>query len=373
MMTETWFVYPNWKWLALVVSIALFFAVLKAAAMAFDFLKKKLQSQFSKNDLIHMFLSLNIHLPLAGIVAGLFLISAFNSLEIHDGALRVLEGVLKFFIGYNVIRLGLYGADALGLLLRRWSLETENTLDDQLAPLLTKTAKLLVVILGVLMVLQNTGVNVVSLIAGLGLGGLALALAAQDTIANLFGSVTIIADRPFQVGDFIRVAGSAGIVEDLGFRSTRIRTGGKSVITIPNSTMAKEKIENLGRRRIRQITHVLGLEYGARSSQLAQVIEQIRYLLSRHEQVIKDEINVFFVNFGDFSLQIKVDFFIVIDEPIDFLDTQQEILFEIMQIIENCGLGFAFPTQTLHVNSFLNDKKLGPISKTLNNNDGPST
>lgn len=368
MMTETWFVYPNWKWLALAVSIVLFFAVLKAAAMAFEFLRKKIQNKFANDDLVHVFLSLDIHRPLAGIFAGLFLISAFNSLEIHDGALRVLEGILKFFIGYHVIRLGLYGADAFGLLLQRWSRQTENNLDSQLAPLLTKTVKLLVVVLGVLMILQNTGVNVVSLIAGLGLGGLALALAAQDTAANLFGSVTIVADRPFQVGDFIRVSGSEGVVEDLGFRSTRIRTGGKSMVTIPNSTMAKEKIENLGRRKVRQISHVLGLEYGAKSSQLAQVIEQIRYLLSRHEQVIKDEINVFFVNLGDFSLQIKVDFFIVIDEPIDFLETQQEILFEIMQIVENCGLAFAFPTQTLHVNSFLNDKKLGPITSAISPN-----
>lgn len=365
MMTETWFIYPNWKWLALVASIVIFFAVLKAAAMAFEFLRKKVQARFSHDSLAYMFLGLDIHRPLAGIVAGLFLISAFNSLQVHDGALRVLEGILKFFIGYHVIRLGLYGADAFGLLLQRWSRQTENSLDDQLAPLLTKTAKLLVVVIGVLMILQNTGVNVVSLIAGLGLGGLALALAAQDTAANLFGSVTIIADRPFQVGDFIRVAGSEGIVEDLGFRSTRIRTADKSLVTIPNSTMAKEKIENLGHRRVRPINHTLGLEYGASSTQLAQVVEQIRYLLSRHDQVLKDEITVFFTQLGDFSLNIKVSFFIAIEEPIDFFETQQEILFELMKVVENCGLGFAFPTQTLHVGSFLNDKKLGPIATQI--------
>jgi MscS family membrane protein len=364
-MNETWFVYPNWKWVALASSVVLFFLVWKLAAVGLDYVRKKMKPRFPQEGMLSMFLGLEIQRPLAGILAGLFLISAFRSLELPEGILRVLQNILQFFIGYHVIRLGLFGADALGLMLQRWSYKTENTLDDQLAPLLTKTAKLLVVVIGVLLILQNTGVNVVSLVAGLGLGGLALALAAQDTVANVFGSVTIIADRPFQVGDYVKITDTEGVVEDLGFRSTRIRTASKSLVTIPNSTMAKEKIENSGKRLVRTVTHNLGIEYGAKASQLAQVIEQIRYLLTRHEDVLKEDINVFFTQFADSSLNIRVSFFMQIQEPIDFFETQQEILFEIMGVVENCGLNFAFPTQTLHVQSFLNDKKLGPIATQI--------
>lgn len=365
-MNEVWFVYPNWKWIAIASAFILFFLVWKFAAVSLNAVRIKIQKRFPEGSFAYEFFGLAIHLPFAGVIAGVFLLSCINSLDIHEGANHVLSNIMQFFIGFHLIRLGLIGAETAGLQLQRWAHKTENTLDDQLAPLVTKTLKLLVVVIGVLLILQNTGVNVVSLVAGLGIGGLALALAAQDTVSNVFGSVTIIADRPFQVGDWVKIGDTEGTVEDLGFRSTRIRTGSRSLVTLPNSTVAKEKIENMEKRSLRPCKHNLGIEYGAKPEQLAQVIEQIRYLLSRNPDVLKEDINVFFNQFGDSALNISVSFYIVVDQSIDFMETQQEILFDIMKVVDTCGLGFAFPTQTLHVASFLNDKKLGPsVSQIL--------
>lgn len=350
-MQDTWLIYPNWKWASLAALVVLFFVINRFGSSSLDYLRNKLRTRFAPDDIVYMYLGLNIHRSTAAIISALIFISGVMSLGLHEGPTRVLKTLIQFYIGYHGIRLGLYAADAFGMQMSRWAAKTESSLDDQLAPLLTKSLKILVAVLGVLIVLQNTGVNVLSLVAGLGLGGLALALAAQETVANLFGSVTIIADQPFQVGDWIKVGDTEGMVEDLGFRSTRIRTLSRSLVSIPNATMAKEKIENLGRRLVRPCNHNVGVEYGAKQEQLSQAVEQIRYLLSRHEDVVKDDIIVFFNQFGDSSLNIRVSFFLVIEQPVDFFEAQQDILFEIMKIVQSVGMSFAFPTQTLHVAS----------------------
>ncbi|MBN2732259.1 MAG: mechanosensitive ion channel, partial [Balneolaceae bacterium] len=146
--------------------------------------------------------------------------------------------------------------------------KTESKLDDQLVPLIRKTLKVFVVVIGIIFILQNNGINVTSLLAGLGLGGLAIALAAKDTLANFFGSITIFTDQPFQVGDLIKTSNAEGVVEEVGFRSTRLRTLYDSDLSVPNSILANTEIDNLGRRRRRRLNTTLNLTYDTSPEQI---------------------------------------------------------------------------------------------------------
>src|SRR5690606_24921192 len=136
---------------------------------------------------------------------------------------------------------------------------TDSKLDDQLVPLLRKAMKIFVVLVGALFLLQNLDVNVASLVAGLGIGGVAVALAAKDTIANFFGSLMIFIDRPFQIGDWVKIGETEGIVEVVGFRSTRVRTFYNSLVTVPNAHFTEAAIDNLGMREYRRTSTVLNL------------------------------------------------------------------------------------------------------------------
>ena len=187
------------------------------------------------------------------------------------------------------------------------------------------------------------------MLAGLGLGGLALALAAQDTAANFFGSLMILVDQPFKIGDYIKIGDTEGIVENIGFRSTRIRTFDRSLVTLPNSFVAKEKIDNLTLRDSFRIRHILGFVYSTPTKTLASYCDELRKDLSLDPRVLKDDIRVFFQEMGDFNLQVLVQVYVTPMTAIEFAATRQEFLIQIMNLAEKRGLEFAFPTQTHHM------------------------
>lgn len=340
---------PNWKWLVLFIVIAVGILIRSLLKQFFNYLKKSPQVRAKAHGFLLYMLDTDLHGPLAWVVTSFFWLISLDSLALTPGLSKYLNFLVQLNLSFHLIRLAYKAVDAFGKMLGDITAKTENTLDDQLAPFATKMLKIFVVGFGILIVVQNFGVNVMSLLAGLGLGGLALALAAQDTAANLFGSITIIVDRPFQVGDWIKVAGTEGIVEEIGFRSTRIRTMYKSLVTIPNSIMAKEQIDNMGLRPLHRIRHVLGLTYDCSEHQMKQFMDRIRYNLTQHPDVDKDSITVTFNGLGDYSLQILVNFFVQVDEVSRELEIQQEVLFEIMTIANGLGVEFAFPTATHHI------------------------
>ncbi len=247
-----------------------------------------------------------------------------------------------------VIRLLYYAVDGLTAVFAQLALKTESTYDDQLVPFASKTLKVLVVVLGFLIVVQSFGLNVMSLLAGLGLGGLALALAAPDTAANLFGSITILFDNPFKIGDWVKVKDMEGTVEEIGFRSTRIRTFYNSLITIPNAMMAKETIDNMGVRPFRRIRQVLGVTYETESEKIEQFCEQIRYLLKQHSKVNPETVIVYFNNCNASSLDILVNFHLQVFTGPEELETQQQIFLEILKLAAKMKVDFAYPTQTVY-------------------------
>jgi len=347
---ESWILMPNWKWLALIITVLFGLALQKVLKIFFSRLKK--QNQFhTLHPILHYFLELQVESALSWIATTAIWHALLSALDLHGGLEKSLGNLVQLIQWFYLIRVAYLGVEAIGLWINDVVAKTENTLDDQLAPLATKTLKVFVVVFGILIMLQGFGFNVMSLLAGLGLGGLALALAAQDTAANVFGSITIILDRPFQVGDWIKVGDTEGNVEEIGFRSTRIRTFYQSLITVPNSVMAKEKIDNMGARAKRRIRHTLGVTYDTPPEKIQKFLDTLKFHLSQHKDIDKDDIRVLFNQMGDFSLQVLVQFFVITSDPMEELELQQEILMDILRIAKQVEVEFAFPTQTLMVPS----------------------
>ena len=299
------------------------------------------------------FRSFLVQEPIASPVAWILIVAfwrvVLGASALPDAVESSLAKLLLVLFSVQFLLLLYRASDGFGKYLDRWAQKTGNPLNYQLVPFAIKTLKIVVVVLGGLIALQNMGINVASILAGIGIGSLALALAAQDTAANLFGSVMIILDRPFKVGDVIRVVDVEGTVEEVGFRSTRLRTAGNSLVTIPNSTMAKEKIDNLGERPSRRLNHVLGFEYGTSRESLNQFMESIRYFLAKHEKVVSADTLVALIALADFSLQIRVTFFVRVSSAAEELKAQQEFLMECLRLADELRISYAFPTQTIHV------------------------
>jgi MscS family membrane protein len=239
----------------------------------------------------------------------------------------------------------------LDVRLMKWASQTHSTLDDMLAPLVGKTLRVFIVIIGGMMVLQNlTGVQIGPLIASLGIGGLAVALAAKDSIANFFGTLTILFDKPFQVGERIVIENYDGVVESVGFRSTRIRLLTGHLVTIPNEKVVNSTVENIGRRpNIRWLTHI-GLTYDTPAEKVSRAVEILRNLLDNHEGIHPDfPPRVFFNGFNDWSLNITV---LAWYHPPDYWAFQawlQGICLEIMRAFKAADIDFAFPSRTLYL------------------------
>lgn len=348
LLKETWFFLPNWQWAGIVLGFILGLFLVGLLRMILGRVQSLLIKSTATDSFGAYALARPLYAPFSWVLIGTFWLLVLRALELPSGLFTALQVLVQVIIAFYGIRLVYLLVDALGQQLIRMAQQTENTLDDQLAPFATKTLKVLVVVLGVLLFLQNTGVNVVSLLAGLGLGGLALALAAQDTAANLIGSITIILDRPFQVGDFVRIGDTEGVIEEVGFRSTRIRTFYKSLVTLPNSTVAKEKIDNLGVRPSRRIRHSLGIVYSTPPEKIQLFCDQIRELISQIPELDQNDIpNVNLMSLGDFSLNIVVNFYVFATDAFGENSIQNKFLQDILALANKTGIDFAFPTQTL--------------------------
>ena len=239
----------------------------------------------------------------------------------------------------------------LDVYLKKWAAATESTIDDMLVPIVGKTLKLFIVVIGGIIVVQNlTGLKIGPLLASLGIGGLAVALAAKDSIANFFGTITILFDKPFQVGQRITIDRYDGIVENVGFRSTRIRTLTGHLVTIPNEKLVNSSLENIGERPyIRWHTNI-GITYDTPPEKVEKAVKIIEKSLENHEG-IKDDFppRVFFNGFNDWSLNILV---IAWYHPPDYWAFQawlQKTCLEIMRGFQAENIDFAFPSRTLYM------------------------
>jgi MscS family membrane protein len=216
-------------------------------------------------------------------------------------------------------------------------------------PWIKKSVVALLVILGVLLAAQSLGADVGAFLAGLGIGGLAFALAAQDTIANVFGSVVVAVDQPFRLGDFVRMAGHEGTVEEIGLRSTKLRTPARTLVVIPNKAVAEAVIDNVSRMPQRRVDQTLGLTYEAKAEQLEGLLADIRALLRGDAGVHQDYIAVNFLAYAAFSLDIQIVYFTADPDVRKSFEVRERINFAIMRLVAARGLSFAFPTQTVEL------------------------
>jgi MscS family membrane protein len=251
---------------------------------------------------------------------------------------------VAFAIAWTLFRL----IDVLGRGLARLSELTDSRLDDQIVPLVRKSLKVVVVITVSMTVVQNLGYSVASILASLGVGGLALALAAKDTVANLFGSVVVFTDRPFQVGDWVEVADIEGTVEEVGFRTTRVRRFDKSLITVPNQMFSTTPITNHSQRPIRRIKMTVGIGYEASPEKIEALLADFRRLLSTHEGIDQRFHFVHFVAMADSSLSMQFYCFTKSTVWVEHLRVQEELLLEIIGLVNRHGLEIAFPTRTVY-------------------------
>ena len=275
---------------------------------------------------------------------------------------------IRFLLGYSLILLLYQVLDIFEIYMVKLIDSEKDSLRLQIIPYFKKTLKVLIAIVAVLLVLQNAGFNVTALLASLGIGGVAVALGAKETFTDIFGGMAIIADKPFSVGDWIVCDTMEGTVMDIGFRSTQLKTFYDSIITVPNSIIAKSVIDNLGRRTARRTRFTLDLVYDTSPEEIEAFVEGIKNIIMANPCTRKDYYQAYFNAYGDSSLQILVNFFLKVSNWDEELLQKQNIYLEILRLSRQLNISFAFPTQTIEVSRLPNveqPKKVSHSSEVL--------
>lgn len=244
--------------------------------------------------------------------------------------------------------------DVVEFYLYRWAGRTETKLDDMMVPVIRKALRITIAIIALLFIAQNVlHKDITTLLAGLGVGGLAVAIAARDTIANFFGSVMIFTERPFHIGDLVKIGDYFGTVEEVGLRSSKIRTLEGHLITIPNANVATTAIENISARPFIRKNFSITITYNTPPEKVQRAVDIIKEVISSFPQTSSDENyppRVYFDNFNDWSLNLLVYYWVKPADWWEYLQTTHNINMEILKRFNEEGIEFAFPTQTVYLN-----------------------
>lgn len=336
-----------------------------AAILLFGFLLKRLFANviskqtfrifkgITNNQFYDKFLEL-IRTPFEQLFSLLIVFNAFNRLnfptawnivEIEKFGVRwVLEAVFEIAVIVVITKLILKAIEFTAFVFSESDIEHVNV---DLIRFLKELTKIIVVIFAFFITLGIAfEVNITALITSLGIGGLAIALAAQDTIANLFGSFIIYLDKPFKVGDQIEISDVKGIVERVGFRTTRVRTLDRSLVTVPNKKMVDSTLNNISLSHERRIKFLLQLTYDSKSKNILNIIDEVKQVINNHPST-SEEMTVHFTDFDSSSLNILVIYFVKSISYEVMVTTKEEINVQIMDIVERNHCQFAYPTQTV--------------------------
>ena len=286
--------------------------------------------------------------PLSFLIYTLGIYLTLKILPLTQQAEGIFDQFVKVMVAINVTYFFMKGMDLLTAFLKPLTERTESKLDDQLLPILSRTVKIFIGIIAILLIIQNIGYNVASLIAGLGIGGLAVALAAQETLSNFFGSITLFADRPFRVGDLVEVENHKGFVENVGFRSTRLRTLEGTQVTLPNSKVANSTIHNIFKRPTIRKYCVIGITYDSGYEKMKKALQILQEILEERKD-LEEARMVRFRAFGAHSLDIHLLYRVSGTDWAAYLKAEEEINLEILRRFDEEGIEIAFPTQTLYV------------------------
>jgi MscS family membrane protein len=292
--------------------------------------------------------------PLEMVVFLVFLFLAVNVLRFPTGfggpILQIsLFRIYQIFIIAAITWVITRFIDFVGMMFQRRASHTTSKLDDQLVPFFKDFTKVLVYIFAFLVVLGSVfGVNVAAIVASLGVGGLAIAFAAKESLENLLASFTIFLDHPFVIGDLVEVDGITGVIEKIGFRSTRIRTLEKTFVTVPNKSMIDKPLNNLSLRTFRRVQFDVNLTYNTSSAQIKAITTELQEFIDNHPQTNQDG-RIRFQNLGASSKDVMVLYFVEALDWNEFINIKEEVAYKIVEVVERQGADFAFPTQTLHV------------------------
>jgi len=287
---------------------------------------------------------------------GLFVCKAFLvfgdeaiSLEIAKYWTKIVQAVAAVALAYALYRM----VDIIEHYLLRWTSRTKTRLDDMLAPVLRKSLRATIAIIAALWIADGIlDAEIRTILVSAGVGGIAIALAAKETIANFFGSVTIFADRPFQIDELVKIGDHFGPVEQVGFRSTRIRTLQGHLVTVPNSMVANSIVENVGKRPFIRRTSNITITYGSGRRGARRAVELIKDVLNGIPEINTDPEKpprVYFSDFNDWSLNIYMSYWVRPPEYWLYHEVNERVNLEIMKRFEAEQIEFAFPSQTLYV------------------------
>lgn len=341
------FLLENWQWLGL---FCLIFLGIAFSRVVTHLLQNVIRVLFKRGEVnVDASTQERFIAPISVTATTLFWWLGLSLLGLPGDARLILLISIKLVSALTGVWAGYRMMDVVGNFLQGKAEKTANKFDDLLAPLITRALKTMVIVFGLVFIADIFAVDIDKILAGLGLGGLAFALAAKDTISNIFGSLTVLIDRPFEIGDWVTIGSADGTVESVGIRSTRIRTFYNSLITIPNSELINAHIDNYGARQFRRISTTIGIAYDTPPEKIDSFCEGIRELIRKHPYTRKD---FYIVNLNDFaaaSLGILIYCFVKTPDWATELREKHRLFADIIRLADTLKVEFAFPTQTLYL------------------------
>jgi MscS family membrane protein len=342
---KTGFLLEHWQWIGIFIVVVFGLIVDKIVAW---FLTRNIVLWQKKNP-AYSRLDSTVLRPLGLMAMAIVWWIGLGMFGLPDPVLIILSVAVKLLVSISTVWSAFRLVDILDSLMIKKARQTGNRFDDLLVPMISKSLKVFILVIGIISSADNLNMDVSSLLAGLGIGGLAFALAAKDLLGNFFGSLTVLLDRPFQIGDWVVIGDVEGTVEEVGFRSTRIRTFYNSLITLPNAALTTSTVDNMGSRRFRRMKTMLGLTYDTAPEKIDAFCEGIRALVQLHPYMRKDYYQVYFNQYNAASLDILVYVFWETPDWNTELRERHRFLLDILRLAKQLDVEFAYPTQTLYI------------------------
>ena len=290
------------------------------------------------------------------VIAGIYFATTYVLLEkvklIPPIVGKIMTAIILTIILWSVYRL----TEIVTEVMKNIFDKSDKILSKQFTPIVRTSLRAIVLIIGGIMIVQNLGINVSSLIAAGGIGGIAIALAAQDSLANVFGTFVMFSDKPFKIGDYIEFKNVSGVVESIGLRSTKIRTFDKSIISVPNKLITSEMVQNWSARPKRRIKFNVGLTYNSTSSKIKELIKNIKNYIKSSNDFDRKDFVVNFTEFKDSSLSIFINCFAATTNYNEYLRILEDFNIALMKMVEDLELEFAFPTQSIYLEKGENEE-----------------
>jgi MscS family membrane protein len=341
------FILERWQWAGMLIVILAGVILDKFVSLLLSITVKVWRTRFATGAFRDI--SDQILRPLGLMAMAFAWWAGVNTLGLPAQALVILLVSVKFIACLSTVWGAYRLVDLLSAFLLDVAAKTSSKLDDALVPLITKTMKVFVTVMGIVFIADNLDIDVTSLLAGLGLGGLAFALAAKDVAGNLFGSITVLLDQTFHVGDWVIVGDVEGSVEHIGFRSTRVRTFYNSLVSVPNSIFITATVDNMGKRQYRRLSCKLSIAYDTPPERIEAFCEGVRELVRQHPYTRKDYFHVYLNEFSAAALEILVYVFWETPEWSTELRERHRFLLDCLRVAQRLGVEYAYPTQTLYM------------------------